>query len=310
MSVVTMLLNSLGLEYRWGKIIKKKAPNEYHKAVRTLEEGNAAISELIQKDTPALVGRIGLVELWLILNYLEYSDKSSVCWDEYVTKPIWKHTGIFPVENEALKLFAETYLDAIGKMDIVGVWNNIGENEVIRRFCPMANLIPLESIEPYFFEKPWSNVLEGKSVLVLHPFEQSIVAQYQNNRTKLFQNERVLPQFDLKTVRAVQTLSYNTGGFSNWTEAFQFMKKKIDAEDFDIAIVGAGGYGLPLAAYIKSIGKTAIHMGGATQILFGIKGNRWESRNQFRKLFNEYWKKPEPEEMPANAMIVEDGAYW
>ena len=39
---------------------------------------------------------------------------------------------------------------------------------------------------------------------------------------------------------------------------------------------------MPLAAFIKSIGKKAVHLGGSTQILFGIKGERWDERDFFR----------------------------
>ena len=47
-------------------------------------------------------------------------------------------------------------------------------------------------------------------------------------------------------------------------------------EIFDVAIIGCGAYGMPLAAMLKQAGKQAIHLGGATQLLFGIKGKRWE----------------------------------
>ena len=50
------------------------------------------------------------------------------------------------------------------------------------------------------------------------------------------------------------------------------MKNQIVKTDFDIAIIGAGAYGFSLAAFIKKIGKKAVHLGGPTQVLFGIKG--------------------------------------
>jgi hypothetical protein len=34
--------------------------------------------------------------------------------------------------------------------------------------------------------------------------------------------------------------------------------------------------GLPLAAAIKAMGRPALHLGGALQLLFGIRGRRWE----------------------------------
>ena len=88
------------------------------------------------------------------------------------------------------------------------------------------------------------------------------------------------------------------------------MKKQVDAMDFDIAILGCGAYGLPLAAHIKRIGKKAVHMGGASQILFGIRGKRWEDHPVISKLFNEHWARPDENETPTNSKNVEDGCYW
>jgi len=45
------------------------------------------------------------------------------------------------------------------------------------------------------------------------------------------------------------------------------MKNEISEIDFDVAIIGAGAYGLPLASYIKEMGRQAIHMGGSTQMV-------------------------------------------
>ena len=50
----------------------------------------------------------------------------------------------------------------------------------------------------------------------------------------------------------------------------------MDAADYDVAIVGAGAYSLPLAAHARDTGHAAIQMSGATQLLFGIKGKRWD----------------------------------
>lgn len=64
--------------------------------------------------------------------------------------------------------------------------------------------------------------------------------------------------------------------------------------DFDIAIIGCGAYGMPLAAKLKKTGKQAIHLGGETQLLFGIKGKWWEENypSKIASCFNEYWGYP------------------
>ena len=75
---------------------------------------------------------------------------------------------------------------------------------------------------------------------------------------------------------------------------------------------GAGAYGLPLASFAKQLGRQAIHLGGVTQILFGIKGRRWEREyaDSTARLFNEHWVRPLPAETPAHKDRIEKGCYW
>ena len=58
------------------------------------------------------------------------------------------------------------------------------------------------------------------------------------------------------------------------------------------------------------MGKCAIHMGGATQIFFGIKGKRWYDFPKVKALFNEYWINPSDDERPEGLEKVEGGTYW
>ena len=51
-------------------------------------------------------------------------------------------------------------------------------------------------------------------------------------------------------------------------------------------------------------------MGGATQILFGIKGNRWDQHSVIGKLYNEAWVRPNENETPKKAGINEGACYW
>jgi hypothetical protein len=85
----------------------------------------------------------------------------------------------------------------------------------------------------------------------------------------------------------------------------------ISQMDFDIAILGCGAYGMSLGAFIKrNLGKQAIHMGGVSQVLFGIKGTRFEEQGEYHKFFNEAWVRPGAEERPQMFRTVDGGAYW
>jgi hypothetical protein len=155
----------------------------------------------------------------------------------------------------------------------------------------------LHKLEPYYDANPWTEVLSGKKVLVIHPFAQTIEDQYKK-RHLLFNDQRILPQFQLKTLKAVQTIANSNADFKNWFDAINNMKKQISECDFEIAIIGCGAYGLPLAAHVKRLGKKAFHLGGATQILFGIKGKRWETIPEVSKLMNDYWVRPNQTRRP------------
>ena len=51
---------------------------------------------------------------------------------------------------------------------------------------------------------------------------------------------------------------------------------ELNKYSFDILLVSAGSYALPLAYEAKKMGKIGVNTGGDLQLFFGIMGNRWE----------------------------------
>ena len=100
-------------------------------------------------------------------------------------------------------------------------------------------------------------------------------------------------------------------GFDNWFEALDSMKSDISKINFDIASLGCGSYGMPLATFIKKVlKKKAVHLGGNVQVLFGIKGSRWENDAKFNSLINSHWVKPLPDETPEGHQTIDNSSYW
>jgi hypothetical protein len=193
-----------------------------------------------------------------------------------------------------LEEFYELMLKDVKEIDILGVWLR---EEIFDSLLRNKQKVNLPKLEPYYDANPWTEALSGKKVLVIHPFAQTIEDQYKK-RHLLFNDQRILPQFQLKTLKAVQTIANSNADFENWFDAINNMKKQISECDFEIAIIGCGAYGLPLAAHVKRLGKKAFHLGGATQILFGIKGKRWETIPEVSKLMNDYWVRPNQTRRP------------
>jgi hypothetical protein len=122
----------------------------------------------------------------------------------------------------------------------------------------------------------------------------------------------MLPEFELKTLKAIQTLAGTppTPGIKTWFDSYESMTAAVERIKFDVAIIGCGAYGFPLAAHVKRLGRKAIHLAGVTQLLFGIKGHRWDNQPFIAKLYNDSWVRASAQETPKVYKQLEDGAYW
>ena len=225
-------------------------------------------------------------------------------------------SGFFPNTIDAGHRFHKILIKSVQNIDLLGVWFRRFENYYIHKYVPNNSKVTfLFDIEPWRSPKyPWTSALKGKKVLVIHPFSSTIERQYKEKRKDIFPDMEILPEFELHTLKAVQTIAgIKDERFKTWFDALQYMYDEAMKIDFDIAILGCGAYGMPLASMLKNAGKQAVHMGGVTQILFGIRGKRWEEMEDYRyirDMINDAWVFPNEEDTPKNAAIVEGGCYW
>ena len=285
---------------------------KYKRGIQFGQEGQDLIGELISQEEPLMVSRLGSVELSCLHFYLEKSCRVGAPYSNKIKSHMLNNAGFFPCNQNSLDAFSQLYLENLGNIDVLGIWFNPYEDIICNSWCKGAELIEIGCLEPYRFTNPWSVKLAGRKVLVIHPFDESIRKQYCAKRQVLFADPDVLPEFELKTMRAVQSIAGTAVPFSTWFDGYQHMCDKMANIDFDICLIGAGAYGLPLASFAKKMGKQAIHIGGATQILFGIKGKRWEKlyTDSTAKLFNDNWIRPQKTETPQHIENIEDGCYW
>lgn len=296
------------------------------------QSSNDKIYNLLTSSKPCMIARFGTTESAILCNYLGVYSKAGLfkrCWN-YISNneglPWWdpillqvmrKHSGIFPESEAILKKFSERYLQDIPEIDLLGSFNATEVQMPLR--SDVIN-IHLECMYPFFVESPWTRALKGKKVLVIHPFVSTIWKQHQRHEL-LFSNNDVYPDYELIGLRAVQSIADAEVPFNDWFEALKWMEDEIAKIDFDVAIIGCGAYGLPLAAHVKRLGKKAVHLGGGSQLLFGIKGKRWDNNGyhwkehpeldtNYSRLYNEFWTRPNAEETPANAKKVEGACYW
>lgn len=313
----------LGLfEMSFKRINKKKVLQKEFIGDRYIYDGQKAsdlILETLKLDKPCLIARYGTTELSIVEYFLNFKTKNNCKFLTSLKSNIENLSGFFPTTDHLLSRFSCEFIKVIQNVDILGVRFKLydacffeQEDYFVEHHSPNAVLVHVHQISPYDIEKPWMQYLQGKKVLVIHPFEETIKSQYKK-REKLFKNpDLVLPSFELKTLKAVQSLGDGKSElpFETWFEALEHMQRKIDETDFDIALIGAGAYGIFLGDYIKRKGKKAIHVGGALQLLFGIRGRRWDKSDVISKLYNEYWVLPSQTETPRGSNKVEGACYW
>lgn len=274
------------------------------------KEANSYIASKIKSEEPFFMGRVGSTELETICNYMYFTDRihgSNTPYTNNITNMLCDWCGFFPADHVLMDKFCQLYLEKIKDADMLWcMWKSRYENKLFQDVCPNTILSKYDDTGfPVNMEIPWTTALKGKKVLVIHPFEDSIKENYKI-KDKLFSNH-FLPDFELITLKAVQTLADNKSvPFETWFNALDYMKRQMEKIDFDIALIGAGAYGFPLGAYAKELGKKALHIGGMLQLYFGIRGKYYD---QF-EYHNEYWTRPLEEEKPKGFNKVEAGRYW
>lgn len=293
------------------------------------EKASHLIYNALIADKPCMLARFGATELACLMNYNGVNvDKKQIVnyikgetnpwwWDKNIINQMMQWSGFFPPTIDKIEQFCALILNDIPQIDILGSW--LEGEKIFNKELMRAKKIHLFFLDPFWSDKPWTNALKNKKVLVVHPFKEEIESQFKI-KDKLF-SKKILPDFNLITIKAVQSIAGEKTEFNDWFEALEHMKNEIDKVDYDICLIGAGAYGFHLAAHVKRSGKKAVHIGGSLQLLFGIKGKRWEDPNYgvkewglpkslYSGMMNEFWVRPGFKAKPLNSDIVEDSCYW
>jgi hypothetical protein len=292
-----------------------------------LEEGGAwifsAIEEALASGKGLAIGKLGTSEFNAL--YCDY--KRMIC--SHITQhAMFRNAGLWPTTPQTLVEWTEYMMqEVLPNMDAVAEWNpgsRLSEQEFLNRYAPQSKRVVLRSLEPYYQTKEssvWSLACKDPlRIAVVSPFSVSISKQsdkaIQNQLfpTPLWRaNHRILP---IRT--GCSPLLDKTGPAAWSSEIFrngwkfavdQVVQQVVDA-NARVALVGCGALSLPIVHELKKRGIIAIHLGGATQILFGIRGKRWDTHSVISTFYTEDWISPDSSETPRNAELIEGGCYW
>ncbi len=298
---------------------------DYYRDIPSLQDNgwkttdaNLQIGSAISRREPYMACRLGRGEIRFLSKVLlrKSTGAIEVLLHRYLegTDMLWaRKDGLFLEKlngsKQRAKEFLDLYLSAMEEADLLGSWSP-GESIFGDSLRGVA-VDELWALEPFRHKDPWSGKLGEKSVLVIHPFAESIESQFKNFRTELFEDPLVLPPFSLETLVPFMDGIRVGDEKPDLVDQYRILREEMLERDFDVVIIGAGPVGFLLAADAKRAGRISVHLGGATQLLFGIKGRRWEEMGETTRYFNRFWVRPSSSETPNNIELNYDrGAYW
>jgi hypothetical protein len=262
-----------------------------------------------------IYGKIGTTELLA----LEFGDRvlrmpwpKRLSWQRQADR-LFHDSGVFPATRRQFDAFLQIYRSSVASLDGISLWQETAflqeyERAIASELCPAAQLLSPDTLSPFFM----LGLVAEQRWLVISPFVKSMQKQ-------VVHLEKVFSKFDWSVrLKGMETrcrflrcpfFSYlEASPYRDWSEGLYKLTEAALREEFDIALVGAGAWSLPLLGNLKKAGKKGIHLGGSTQVAFGIQGKRWDG--YWSRYYNDCWIRPLSEDTPAGHEQKEDGCYW
>ena len=154
--------------------------NTTESAEFTGQEASDLIKAELNSEKPTMIARIGSTELQAMAYYInsqnQFKKPIATLKKKMILNKMSILSGFYPSTKENIIKFSKKMIDDMKEVDILGTWRK--EEKLFDNELKFAKKIRLKDLEPYYHQFPWSEVLKDKSVLVIHPFAESINNQY------------------------------------------------------------------------------------------------------------------------------------
>lgn len=246
--------------------------------------------------------------------------------------------GIYPSTMEyAYQIVLPKTLDSMYKSDII-MFADVGDElrKNPRFLQKFENKVTIFSGHSYHIldpgclllgarfgkpDKPWTENLKGKKVLVISPHRETILRQWEKIDLIWGENKNKIVPFDLvDCIRAPFHPILDDRQYpdcNTWEETIEYIKSQIINYDYDILLSAPSVQSAFYANFAKDYGKVGIQTGGILQLFFGIKGNRWMNHEiyfEWHQMMNEHWIYPlevdEPQRKNEYSYLETNYAYW
>ncbi len=236
-----------------------------------------------------------------------------------------QQSALFPASTEFYLRFNEFFVDHLSQLNCLGVFPDLLARMAVHRgaFGLTMPWIDYRHQEPDRSSPAREDLcylplLEGRRLLLI-----SSCAELLRERARREVFEAVWARsgkrwFNPAAVLAIEfPYGYSPDThrlFPDSMALFQHLQERMAATSFDIALIAAGGLGIPLAAAAAKLGGIGLSLGGHLQVLFGVHGKRWLAESEWHhRHFNDAWiRMPAAYRPPGTdlATVADGGAYW
>ncbi|OHD14526.1 MAG: hypothetical protein A2086_14335 [Spirochaetes bacterium GWD1_27_9] len=288
------------------------------------EEFLSDLKYAIDNKTSYAVGKLGTTEQQILYYPIILSKnvrrQNLITFEDQLFRSFSQNAGLFPSDKDFILEYSKIFAESTQKIDCLGLFYQNRELEIIDHYNISSKIFHFINQEP---DRSVPNndklcylpFFKGKKILIICPFG-NLLAKRANKDTF----EKVWAKTGKKWFypAKVEGLEFAYGlsidaqkKYKNVLNLLDEIKEEITKRDFDIALIAAGGMAIPLASFIKSIGKISISLGGHLQILFGVLGQRWRDMEEFQNNYiNEHWINMPKNYIPKEKENCENGCYW
>lgn len=284
------------------------------------------LNEAIVERRGFAAGKMGYSEQ-AILRYpliqANFSKKQTSAYEIFLRHHCEYQTGVYPTTPSFLEQFSRFYVQSYNQLDALGLFGNSQEQEILKAYqwsCKQVNYLAMEPIRQLDAKqrKCYLNLFQDKKILILSPFAKFLQFRATKGIYEQAWNKIEKKWFYPKSIQSIEfPYSYKAAkpeqsAFKNSFELFDYICQEINKIDFDVALIGAGALGIPLATHIKSLDKIGLSLGGHLQVIFGVSGARWRNDPEWvNDYLSEYWVDvPLNYHPPLKKRLTDGGAYW
>ena len=292
----------------------------------TRAEFAAMVGSAIAEGRGFAAGKLGTSQQhWMVYPILRRSVRSPLAVAEFFRSRVAPHAlrnaGVFPATPEFLLRYNDFYVESVRALDSVGLFLEGDEMEsLVVRHYGLERLIHFQDQEPDRAADGSAGAcflphLRDARVLIVCPFARLLKARATAETYEAVWSKLGKRWFEPASVDALEfpygVAASTRGRYPDAIGLLDEIRAELDRRSYDVALIGAAGLAIPLAAHAKARGKVAIDLGGHLQIVFGVVGKRWRNWSEWReRYFNAHWIDMPAHYRPEDPGVCDEGAYW